>query len=125
MKRVLFIAILGILFGRGEASAQWGFGSFGGFSLFGGNEAARVVASNQAMIWSLAGQWQPYSHQSQRLVCRPMSARHRLVDAGLGALTGAGSTAIWTRNRSAVIGGAAAGAGGGGLFSQDESECWY
>ena len=125
MKKVLLMAILGILFGRGEASAQWGFGGFGGFSPFGGNEAARVVAGNQAMIWSLASQWQPYGYPGQQVVCRPMSVGHRFADMGLGALAGGGSTAIWTRNAGAVVGGAAAGAGGVGLYSQHERECWY
>ncbi|TSC91297.1 MAG: hypothetical protein G01um10142_25 [Parcubacteria group bacterium Gr01-1014_2] len=125
MKKVLFIVILGVLFGRGEASAQWGFGGFGGFSPFGGNEAARVVAGNQAMIWSLAGQWQPYGYPGQQLVCRPMSIGHRFADMGLGALAGGGSAAIWTRNAGAVVGGAAVGAGGVGLYGQHERECWY
>ncbi|OHB16952.1 MAG: hypothetical protein A2913_00795 [Parcubacteria group bacterium RIFCSPLOWO2_01_FULL_40_65] len=123
MKRVLLIVILVILFGRGEAFAQWGFGGFGGFSPFGGNEAARVVAGNQAMIWSLAGQWQPYIYPNQQVMCRPMSVGHRFADIGLGALAVGGSTAIWTRNAGAVVGGAAAGAGGVGLYSQHEREC--
>ncbi|TSC90280.1 MAG: hypothetical protein G01um10142_452 [Parcubacteria group bacterium Gr01-1014_2] len=122
MKKVLLIAILGILFGQGEVYAQWGFGGTCGVPC--------AVGGTQNLIWQTAQSWQwqtwqPYGYPNQRLVCRPMSVGHRLVDAGLGALAGGGSTAIWTRNAGAVVGGAAAGAGGVGLYGQHERECWY
>ncbi len=126
------VVVLAIFAGTGQAEAQlwWPGGGFG----FGGNEAARVVAGNQAMVWSLGNQWPPYQYpypypypsqypMAQQVVCAPKPRDHQWKDA-LGA-TGLGAgIGLWTGGRRGAIGGAMAGAGGGTLVTNHESDCW-
>lgn len=125
MKKVLFMAVLAVLLGSGGAAAQYNPWA-GAFLPFGGSEVGRVVAGNQAMVWSLASQavWQPWGFPGgQQVVCKPMSVGHRFADMALGAMLGGGSTAIWSRDAGAIAGGASAGFGGVGLFAQHERDC--
>lgn len=129
MKKVLFMLVFMVFLSRGEAFAQFGWGPWG----WGGNEAARVVASNQAMIWGLANQWQqpwyPYQGQSMvappgyQMVCRPKSAGHQTKDIiGLAAV-GAGLGGFGQGWRGAGFG-SIVGTGGGMLLGNHEQDCY-
>ncbi len=142
MKKVLFIAVFLVLLSVSKASAQaswlwWPGGMFG----IGGNEAERVVAGNQGMIWSLGQQWPgPYQagypvgypsqypqtifagQQQAPVVCTPKPRNHQWKDVLGGAGLGAG-IGLWTAGKRGAIGGAMAGAGGGALVTNHEYDC--
>jgi hypothetical protein len=135
MKKLFTILALVFFLGQGEAFAQFGYG---GFYPFGGNEAARVVAGNQAMIWSLGQQWPggPFQYPSYpsaqqifvgssqgQVVCMPKPRGHQWKDVLGGAGLGAG-IGLWTAGKRGAIGGAMAGAGGGALVTNHEYDCW-
>lgn len=131
----LFTSIAIVFFlGQGEANAQ--LLGYGGFWPFGGNEAARVMRANQAMICDLSNCWQPYQYPSYptaqqvviaspqgQVVCTPKPRDHQWKDVLGGAGLGAG-VGLWAAGTRGAIGGTMAGAGGGTLYTNHEMECF-